>query len=212
MPKSFGGERPEALLALPAEVAESRGLKGKTHETGRLPGLDGRRAVTIRRQIEGLLCCPALTSALRQANGRVNRAGSARGPGFSLHARLHFFAPCIPDTKRLATSGDVCASFSATLAQCLPLRTTVSISTPAHSLLCLLFCACTVLQRFLLFAVSNAVALGLMHTVSHTHVSRSRALSPSLSLTLSLTSLSWPLMYTHTHAHTHTQMFPLTHA
>jgi len=62
-----------ALLAL--EVAESRGLKGNACETGRLPGLAGRRAVTICRQIEGLLCCPALTSAPRQAIGRVNRAG-----------------------------------------------------------------------------------------------------------------------------------------
>ena len=121
-------------------------------------------------------------------------------------------ALCIPSTKRLATSGDVCAIFYSTLAQCLPLRTTGSISTPAHTLLCLLFCACTVFQRLLFFAVSNAVALGLMHTVSQTHVSRSRAPSPSLSLTLSLSSLSWPLMYTHTHAHTHTHIFPLTHA
>jgi len=136
---------------------------------------------------------------------------ACRGPVFSLHARLHFVAPCIPGAKRLATSGDVCAIFYSTLAQCLPLRTTGSISTPAHTLLCLLFCACTVFQRLLFFAVSNAVALGLMHTVSQTHVSRSRAPSPSLSLTLSLSSLSWPLMYTHTHAHTHTHIFPLTH-
>jgi len=84
-----------ALLALPAEVAESRGLKGNARETGRLPGLAGRRAVTVCRQIEGLLCCPALTSArprsvvraTLQANGRVNRAGPAREPSFSLHAR-----------------------------------------------------------------------------------------------------------------------------
>ena len=100
-------------------------VSNNARETGCLLGLAGRRAVTICRQNQGLLCCLTLTSAPRQANGRVNRAGPARGPGFSLYARLHFFAPCIPDTKRFATSGDVCAIFSSTLAQCLPLRTTV---------------------------------------------------------------------------------------
>ena len=69
----------------------SRGLKGNARELGRLPGLAGRWAVTICRQIEGLLCCLALTSAPRQANGRVNRAGPARPHffGFCSHRTYH---------------------------------------------------------------------------------------------------------------------------
>ena len=39
--------------------------------------------MTICRQIEGMLYCPALTSAPGQANGWVNRAGPAPGPDFS---------------------------------------------------------------------------------------------------------------------------------
>jgi len=86
-----------ALLALPAEVAESRGLKGNARKTGRLPDLAGRRAVTICRQIEGLLCCPALTSArprsvvLRHCVQLVKQMGGSTVQG--LHASLVF--PCM---------------------------------------------------------------------------------------------------------------------
>ena len=166
--------------------------------------------MTIGRQNEGLLCCPALTSAPRQANGRVNRAGPARGPGFSLHARLHFFAPCIPGTKRLATSGDVCAIFSSTLAQCLPLRTTVSHSTRPHP------------SSSPLWRLYRAPALPFLrsfqcyrprahaHCLPNTCLSLSRALSLPLSHALSLFSLVATCVHTRTHTHTH--IFPLTHA
>ena len=82
--------------------------KGNARETSRLLGLAGRRAVTICRQIEGLLCCPALTSAPEWA-GQPCRACTRAW--LSPACTPVFFAPCIPGTKRLATSGDVCAIF-----------------------------------------------------------------------------------------------------
>ena len=52
---------PDFCWPLPAEVAESRDLGDNARETGHLPA--GWLVVTIRQQIEGLLCCPALASA-----------------------------------------------------------------------------------------------------------------------------------------------------
>ena len=201
-----------ALLALPAEVAESRGPKGNAREAGRLPGLAGRQAVTICRQIEGVLCCPALTSAPRQANGRVNRARPATRAWFSPACTPVFFAPCIPGTKRLATSGDVCAIFSSTLAQCLPLRTTDNLDTRPHPSLSNLLRLCRAPALPFLRSFQCCRPRAHAHCLPNTCLSLSRALSLPLSRALSLFSLVASCVHTHSRTCTHTFIFPLTHA
>jgi len=81
---------------LPAEVAESRDLKGNSRETGRLQGLTGRLTVTIYRKLR--VWCDAqhvfpldLALVLRHCVQLVKQMGGSTVQG--LHASLVF--PCM---------------------------------------------------------------------------------------------------------------------